>query len=100
MIIPAKVAICGTLILGAAIAVLAQAPAKATPKPAAKPTSAAKTAPPQNPGELAFQHNCSRCHYAPEELNPHITGTVVRHMRVRANLSAEDERLILSYFSP
>jgi cytochrome c5 len=53
-----------------------------------------------DPGERAFQSNCSRCHYAPESLPPRITGTVVRHMRVRANLSAKDERLILSYFNP
>jgi cytochrome c5 len=97
MIIPAKVAICGTLIFSAAMVVMAQAPAK---KPEAKPASAARTTPPQNPGELAFQHNCSRCHYAPQELSPRITGTVLRHMRVRANLSAEDERLILNYLAP
>ena len=50
--------------------------------------------------ERAFQANCSRCHYAPESLSPRITGTVVRHMRVRAILSAEDERLILKYLNP
>jgi len=33
-------------------------------------------------------------------LNPRITGTVIRHMRVRANLSASDERDILKYFNP
>jgi curli biogenesis system outer membrane secretion channel CsgG len=54
----------------------------------------------QEPAERAFQANCSRCHYAPESLSPRITGTVVRHMRVRANLSAEEERLILSYLNP
>jgi cytochrome c5 len=53
-----------------------------------------------NPAEHAFQANCSRCHSAPEGFSPRITGTVVRHMRVRANLSADDERLILSYLNP
>ena len=50
-------------------------------------------------GERAFQANCSRCHYAPEQLPPQITGTVVRHMRVRASLSAKDEQLILHFLT-
>jgi cytochrome c5 len=51
-------------------------------------------------GERAFNANCFRCHQAPESLNPRITGTVVRHMRVRANLSAQDERDILRFLNP
>ena len=54
----------------------------------------------QDPGERKFQANCSRCHDAPEQLSPRITGTVLRHMRVRASLSAEDERDILRYLAP
>jgi cytochrome c5 len=54
----------------------------------------------QDPAERAFQTHCSRCHSAPETLSPSLTGTVVRHMRVRANLSAEEERLIYSFFNP
>ncbi len=54
----------------------------------------------QDPAERAFQTHCSRCHNAPETLSPSLTGTVVRHMRVRANLSAEEERLIYSFFNP
>jgi cytochrome c5 len=85
--------------------------AQSTPKAAAAPATApapTKTAGPakrtpathSDPAERAFQANCNRCHYAPETLSPRITGTVVRHMRLRANLSAEDERLILSYLNP
>ncbi len=61
-----------------------------------KPTTA------QDPdrGERKFQENCSRCHTAPEQLSPRIAGTVLRHMRVRASLSAEDERDILRYLAP
>lgn len=51
-------------------------------------------------GELVFQNNCNRCHNAPMELRPGITGTVLRHMRVRANLSARDERMLLEYLAP
>ena len=53
-----------------------------------------------NAGERKFQANCSRCHNAPEQLSPRIVGTVVRHMRVRASLSAQDERDILKYLAP
>lgn len=54
----------------------------------------------QNVGERKFQENCSRCHTAPEQLSPHITGTIVMHMRVRASLSDQDAKDILRYLSP
>jgi cytochrome c5 len=54
----------------------------------------------QDPGEKAFQANCSRCHSAPEQISPRIAGTVVRHMRVRASLSAKDAQAILRYLAP
>jgi cytochrome c5 len=72
---------------------------KDTKAPAAR-ASIKKEAVHVDAGEQAFQANCSRCHYAPEQLPPQITGTVVRHMRVRANLSAEDEHLILHFLNP
>ncbi len=53
-----------------------------------------------NPGERAFQENCSRCHRPPMALSPRITGTVVMHMRVRARLSRKDEELLLKYLAP
>lgn len=75
-----------------------------TGKDAAKPplstNAAPSTAAAQDPGERKFQANCSRCHDAPEQISPRIAGTVVRHMRVRALLSAEDERDILRYLAP
>jgi cytochrome c5 len=55
---------------------------------------------PSSDGERAFRRNCSRCHQAPESFSPSISGTIVRHMRVRANLSREDERAILKYLNP
>jgi cytochrome c5 len=54
----------------------------------------------QDPAVRVFQTHCSRCHSAPETLSPSLTGTVARHMRVRANLTAEEERLIYSFFNP
>lgn len=53
-----------------------------------------------NSGERKFRENCGRCHSVPEELSPRVTGTVMRHMRVRASLSAADEQDILHYLSP
>jgi cytochrome c5 len=60
-------------------------------------------APPQPPartGEQVFMTNCSRCHLPPMSLSPRITGTVLMHMRVRARLSREDEKLLLKYLAP
>lgn len=51
-------------------------------------------------GEKRFQTNCGRCHHPPEALSPREARTVVRQMRVRAMLSAEDERLILKFLAP
>jgi cytochrome c5 len=51
-------------------------------------------------GERAFRANCSRCHQAPMSLSPRITGTVTMHMRTRARLSQEDEKLLLKFLAP
>jgi len=54
----------------------------------------------QNVGELKFYQNCNRCHTAPQELSPRISGTVVLHMRMRASLSDADAKAILQYLAP
>jgi cytochrome c5 len=54
----------------------------------------------QRDGSQVFDENCSRCHNAPEMFSSRISGTVVRHMRVRAGLSKEDEQLILRFLNP
>ena len=51
-------------------------------------------------GEKRFEMHCGRCHVPPEDLSPREAKAVLRQMRVRANLSAEDERLILKYLAP
>lgn len=78
--------------------VLVQAQAATPGKGGQQPVKKAAAA--QNPGERKFQENCGRCHTAPEQLSPRIAGTVLRHMRVRASLSAETERDILRYLAP
>jgi hypothetical protein len=84
----------GSLLAWAQSVKTPQANTNATPKPAQHATVVT------NPGERAFQANCGRCHNPPEQLNPRITGTVLRHMRVRALLSPQDERDILKYLAP
>jgi len=55
---------------------------------------------PQNDGERVFQQNCSRCHTAPDGFSPRISGTIVRHMRVRVSLSQHDEEELLRFVNP
>jgi cytochrome c5 len=94
----------GTILCLSLFAVTQVNGASSTPppaKPAAQDASSpAAHAAPQDPGERKFQENCSRCHNAPEELPIHITRTVLQHMRVRASLSAQDQRDILKYLAP
>jgi mono/diheme cytochrome c family protein len=50
-------------------------------------------------GEQRFHANCGRCHATPEKFPPRMMKTVLRHMRVRATITDEDMRLILSYMT-
>lgn len=54
----------------------------------------------QSEGERKFAQNCSRCHNAPQGFSPSISGTIVRHMRVRASLGKQDEEDILHFLNP
>lgn len=54
----------------------------------------------QDEGQRIFEQNCSRCHNAPEGFSPNISGTIVRHMRIRASLSQHDEQELLRFFNP
>jgi len=63
-------------------------------------TSAPKAAQHYSEGERVFAQNCSRCHTAPDGFSPRISGTVVRHMRVRAQLSKHDEQELLRFLNP
>jgi mono/diheme cytochrome c family protein len=61
-----------------------------------------KPAPAANPdrGQQIFDQNCSRCHNPPEGFSPRISGAIALHMRVRANLSAEDYKALLHFLNP
>lgn len=54
----------------------------------------------ESEGEKLFETHCLRCHKPPEDLSPRSAKAVLRHMRVRANLSEKDEQAILQYISP
>jgi cytochrome c5 len=51
-------------------------------------------------GQWVFEHNCGRCHGAPEGLPTNVSGTVVKHMRVRANLNGADTQALLKFLHP
>jgi len=94
----ALIAVIGILLAACSLKVFGQSQAQAaqqkTPKAAASSTTE------EQEGEKRFQQNCGRCHQAPESISPREVKAVVQHMRVRAMLSAEDERLILKYLAP
>jgi mono/diheme cytochrome c family protein len=50
-------------------------------------------------GEKRFRSNCGRCHTAPPKFPSRMMATIVRHMRVRANITDSDMRLILRYMT-
>ena len=69
--------------------------------PSASATNAkTKSASPSSRGNQVFQQNCSRCHNAPQGFPQRVSGSIARHMRVRASLSAEDERALLKFLNP
>lgn len=50
-------------------------------------------------GEKRFHANCGRCHVAPHKFPPRAMATIIRHMRVRALITDEDMKYILSYMT-
>ena len=91
-----------TLIVVLATLASGVAIAQSTPETKSAPVAGQSSPTPSatDPGQHAFAIHCSRCHNAPEQLNPRMTGTVLRHMRVRAILSAAEERALLRFFNP
>jgi cytochrome c5 len=83
----------------ASVIVMAQTSAKPSSNNSKKTAHHTVQAPPTE-GEKRFQTNCGRCHNPPEDISPREAKAVVRQMRVRAMLSAEDEKFILEYLAP
>ncbi len=72
------------------------APHQDQSQPQTKPAPVAKP----DRGQQVFAENCSRCHNAPEGFSSRISGTIARHMRVRANLSNEDYQALRLFLNP
>jgi len=91
----------GVLLL-ASVSALAVGAQNGTPvtAPARKATARKQASQPQTDGERVFKQNCFRCHAEPEGFSPSISGTIVRHMRVRASLSQRDEEQLLQFLNP
>lgn len=49
--------------------------------------------------DQAYKSNCTRCHAEVPKLNPRQTKTIVRHMRVRANITHDEAEAILQYLN-
>jgi mono/diheme cytochrome c family protein len=79
---------------------LLAAPAQQKSEPTPQNSPRAASSAPADAGAKVFAANCSRCHQAPMSLSPRTTGTVIMHMRTRARLSREDEKLLLKYMAP
>ncbi len=90
---------CGLVVLVSLIPVLAQTGARRNGKQ--EGASRGQVSPEQIArGQKVYEQNCSRCHNAPQSLPPQISATIIRHMRVRASLSAADERALLRFMNP
>ncbi|WP_236657339.1 hypothetical protein [Acidisarcina polymorpha] len=74
------------------------------PQPASQPgnqqSGTHQAGPQDDDGDRIFRQNCSRCHAAPDSFSPRISGTILRHMRVRASLSQHDEQELLRFLNP
>ncbi len=49
--------------------------------------------------DQAYKNNCLRCHAAVRTYSPRMTAAILMHMRVRANMTAEDTQAILQYLT-
>ena len=47
----------------------------------------------------AYKNNCMRCHAALPQYSPRMTKTIMMHMRVAANLPADEAQAILEYLN-
>jgi cytochrome c5 len=79
----------------------AQDKSAAAQHPASKTATGTQNPPPhETEGERIFAQNCSRCHNAPDGFSSRISGTVLRHMQVRASLSKHGEEELMRFFNP
>jgi mono/diheme cytochrome c family protein len=91
-----------TLVFGLASCLLSLPAQNSTPSTKNSPAEQSHSKPTRVPnrGEQVFQQNCSRCHNAPQGFPPQISASIARHMRVRASLSAADEKALMKFLNP
>lgn len=78
-------------------AVKAVTPAKTTPA-AKTPVYRPKAVKPLD-ADQAYKANCSRCHLEPRKFSERKMATIMRHMQVRANMTAEEAQAVLRYLT-
>lgn len=90
-----KSVMAGCLVLTAAV-VLGQ---RKTAQPVSHDSSSSQAAQAASldHGQWVWDHNCSRCHDAPQGFSTHISGTIAKHMRERANLSDADYKALMRF---
>jgi len=88
------------IVLLAVLPLASQTTKESAPQAAAAKQQAPKASDRTPDGNQVFLQNCARCHTVPETFSSRISGTVVRHMRVRAGLSAQDEKALLRFLNP
>lgn len=87
---------CVVLAGSAAVAEMKAPPAQSEPAASGPTAQTAST----DRGQQVFNQNCARCHNAPEGFSPRISGSVAKHMRMRASLSDADYRALLKFLNP
>lgn len=88
------------MILLASIPLISQTATSSAPQTSRVEKQPVKKTAAQLDGDQVFQQHCMRCHDTPESFSPRISGTVVRHMRVRASLSKQEEQALLRFLNP
>ncbi len=94
-----RITLPGALLFAALLPLLALAKSAQHQDQSQPQTKPATVAQPDR-GQQVFAENCSRCHNAPEGFSARISGTIARHMRVRANLSNDDYQALRRFLNP
>lgn len=97
---PKSISVITVVCLATIMSAIAQSSAFSADQSGAQKTTTQKDDAAIDRGQRVFQQNCSRCHNAPQGFPPQISATIVRHMRVRASLSAADEKVLLKLMNP
>lgn len=82
--------------------VTASASTSSAPAPATNAATHAAAKPAAKKGltpDQAYKANCTRCHAELPTMDARRTATIVRHMRVRANLTEREAKAIFEYLN-